>query len=109
MNTVRRMEGQASRAETQHAASVCERNYRERAMKPWRRRTSSGVHQGCIRLARHGVHSHPADADLSAFAGACTTGDDLAQRRFLPYKQGVTGSSPVPPIQQRPAKQLFLR
>ena len=96
-----------SRAATQHAASVCERAYREGAMKPWRRRTSSGVHQGCIRLTRHAVHSHPADADLFTFAGACTTEDYLAQRRFLPYKQEVTGSSPVPPITS-PAKGFLL-
>src|ERR1019366_2855317 len=101
MNTVRPTEGQAS--PTQHAASVCERAYRKRAMKPWRRRTSSGVHQGCTRLARHAVHSHPGGVDLFAFAGACTTENDLAQRRFLPYKQEVTGSSPVPPTEKLPA------
>src|SRR5665213_1543869 len=70
-------------------------------MKPWRRRTSSGVHQGCTRLTRHAVHSHPADADFYTFAGACTTEDDLAQLRFLPYKQEVGGSSPSPPIQPK--------
>jgi hypothetical protein len=58
------------------------------------------VHQGCTRLARHAVHSHPAGADLLAFAGACTTENYLAQRRFLPYKQEVTGSSPVPPTKE---------
>jgi hypothetical protein len=109
MSTVRRTESQASRAETQHAAPVCERAYREGAMKPWLRRTSSGVHQGCTRLARPAVYSHPADADLCAFAGACTTEDDLAQRRFLPYKQGVTGSSPVPPNCKSPANSLVWR
>ena len=100
MSTVRETEGQASRAATQHPASVCERAYRDGAMKTWRRRTSSGVHQGCTRLARHAVHSHPADTDLSPFAGACTTEDYLAQRRFLPYKQEVGGSSPSPPTRK---------
>jgi hypothetical protein len=101
MNTVRRTEGHTSGAATQHAASVCERAYREGVMKPWRRRTSSGVNQGCTRLTRYAVHSHPADADLFAFAGACATENYLAQQRLLPYKQEVGGSSPSPPIQRK--------
>jgi hypothetical protein len=109
MSTMRRMEGQATRAATQHAASVCERAYREGAMKPWLRGTSSGVHKGCTRLARHAVHSHPADTDLWPFPGACTTEDYPAQRRFLPYKQEVTGSSPVPPTEIEPGTTVDLR
>jgi hypothetical protein len=61
------------------------------------RRMSSGVHEGCTSLTRPAVDSHCADANLCAFAGTCTTEEDLAQRRFLPYKQEVACSSQAPP------------
>jgi hypothetical protein len=69
---------------------------------------SSRVHEGCTRVTRRAVRSHRVDANLCIFAGTRTTEDHLAQRRFLPYKQEVGGSSPSPPTWKCPAQWLVL-